>query len=402
MGKRSKCKSKQSAKQERALHLKNVEVFEETILSFYEKIEDLGTSRRRERIELSVKRIQVTLSIEESYAFINRYQFYKDELSEVCSVLLLDQIRRRNYIQALNAYNIMLKYPLTKECRSYIKPFSNLILLWTIGKTADEKEIFERKKRLDKITQDAIGIIGRPEARSSLQVLFLLGVLMELSQQRLFEEVEYLSLAMLKNVGHNNESKNSTWVTIAQTSLVFSIIDEIRSILLEDCRKEEDIRRKIRSKFEMIDSRPHCRPHSPTEHLALSLLCFYAFVCIPTKSNKKRADECIQSLEKYIALKSKNSHKLLCYTCNEEDTVDHEGLVCQACRVVSYCCKDHQRLNYLHHELTGTRGLGHKQLCPLFKAYRRKRDNADTSKEGHLERKFQRACKRFLRGTLQE
>ena len=109
----------------------------------------------------------------------------------------------------------------------------------------------------------------------------------------------------------------------------------------------------------------------------------------------------MESLEKHIAFKSEDSHNLLCHTCSDEYTPDHQGLVCQGCRVVSYCCKEHQRLNYLHHEVTGTRGLGHKQLCPVFKAYRRKKDNRDTSKQGHLDRKFQRACKRFLRGTIQ-
>ena len=68
------------------------------------------------------------------------------------------------------------------------------------------------------------------------------------------------------------------------------------------------------------------------------------------------------------------------------DTSDHESLVCQGCRVLSHCCRNHQRLNYIHFEVTGTRGLGHKHLCLVFKAYRRKkvdtrkRDNTDTSK----------------------
>ena len=105
-------------------------------------------------------------------------------------------------------------------------------------------------------------------------------------------------------------------------------------------------------------------------------------------------------MEKYIALRTKDS-KYVCHICNNEDTPDHEGLVCQGFRVISYCCRDHQRLNYLHHEVTGTRGLGHKQLCPVFKEYRRKRDNVDNSKQGHLDRNFQRACMRSLRGTLE-
>ena len=139
-------------------------------------------------------------------------------------------------------------------------------------------------------------------------------------------------------------------------------------------------------------------------YLAYTLLDFYTLIYKKKQhsleSAKASAETCIDSLEKYISVRSTYSRNV-CYTCNEKDTLDHESLVCQGCRVVSYCCKYHQRINFLHHEEMGSRGLGHKQLCPVFKAYRRKRDNTDTSKEGHLERKFQRACKRFLRGTLE-
>ena len=66
-----------------------------------------------------------------------------------------------------------------------------------------------------------------------------------------------------------------------------------------------------------------------------------------------------------------------------------------------FCCKECQRLNYLHHEDAGIRGMGHKHLCPVFKAYAKRKKNTDASKHDHLERKFRRACTRFLIGTLQ-
>ena len=79
----------------------------------------------------------------------------------------------------------------------------------------------------------------------------------------------------------------------------------------------------------------------------------------------------------------------------------HSLKVCQDCRAVSFCCRNCQRLNYLHHEDTGTKGLGHKYLCPVFKAYHKRKNNTDDSKKDSLDRKFRRACKRFLIGTLQ-
>ncbi|GFH49748.1 predicted protein [Chaetoceros tenuissimus] len=133
--------------------------------------------------------------------------------------------------------------------------------------------------------------------------------------------------------------------------------------------------------------------------LAASLHSFYRFFCDKEEFPPDKLNEAIKMMGIYINHKS-SKQNMICYTCNDEDTKDHEVFVCQGCRVACYCCKDHQRLNYLHHEDTGTRGLGHKNLCPVYKTFRKMRDNTDGSKDDHLERKFQRACKRFFLSTI--
>ena len=140
-----------------------------------------------------------------------------------------------------------------------------------------------------------------------------------------------------------------------------------------------------------------------TGYLAAFLHKSYLFSCnqeelSPDKVNEVK-DHCTKVMEVYLNYKN-SSLNMICYTCNDEDTKDHEVFVCQGCRVACYCCKDHQRLNYLHHKYTGTRGLEHKHLCPVYKAFRKKRDNTDGSKDGHLERKFQRACMIFFLNTF--
>lgn len=64
----------------------------------------------------------------------------------------------------------MMNYPLTKDFRSRIKPFPNLLLLWT----RTERESVERKRTIAKIaTQDAFDIIRRPGGyRSFLACLY--------------------------------------------------------------------------------------------------------------------------------------------------------------------------------------------------------------------------------------
>ena len=78
MGKSSKSKGKKFAKQECSMHLKNVEVWEKNMSAIDEKFDStLGglptNGKKRERIGLLEEQLQLTLNIEESFAFINRY-----------------------------------------------------------------------------------------------------------------------------------------------------------------------------------------------------------------------------------------------------------------------------------------------------------------------------------------
>lgn len=385
MGKSSKSKSRKTAKQERAKHFINVELYEKTLSTFMEKFYNTSLGRH-ERIELLMRQIQLTLKVEESYAFINRHRVYREKLTGLCPLLLFDLIRSKNYLQASIFYNDMMKYSFAIDLQSELKPFSNLFLLWIEGDNVDKEE--ERQDAFDNITQDFIDIIRRPGAKRTSQFLFLQEALIELTRcsDRRFATVEYLSLLMLQNFSGEFEFTNQ-WKAIDRTFLVYSFIDRLRFSKVDD------------QAFLSIVRKIQLLPY--TAYLANSILDFYSFFYRKEEQSSESAteSECIKSLEMHVALKSEILH---CHTCREEDTPNHESFVCQGCRVVSYCCKDHQRYSYFHHEETGTRGLGHKYLCPVFKAYRKKKENTDISKQGDLERKFQRACKRFLRGTFQE
>lgn len=62
----------------------------------------------------------------------------------------------------------MMKYPLTDQFRSSIKPISNLLLLWTEGENVSRKKIIATIT-----TQDAIDTIRRPGDIDLLQLVFV-------------------------------------------------------------------------------------------------------------------------------------------------------------------------------------------------------------------------------------
>ena len=151
-------------------------------------------------------------------------------------------------------------------------------------------------------------------------------------------------------------------------------------------------------------------------HLALSLILFYMKVGLymsvlrdtvlndiisdqPSNAMLESLKFALEPLQEYLAIKTDRS-TWKCCLCEEKKSSENELLICQGCRVVSYCCIDCQRSNYLYSEQTRTRGLGHKHLCPVFKAFRKIENNEDASKNDLLERKFQRACYRFFMSTL--
>ena len=56
-----------------------------------------------------------------------------------------------------------------------------------------------------------------------------------------------------------------------------------------------------------------------------------------------------------------------CYTCGQAVTRDDVQLVCSGCHVACYCSLDHQRMTWKKDTMYGMR-IGHKILCPLYKA----------------------------------
>ncbi|GFH49697.1 predicted protein [Chaetoceros tenuissimus] len=298
----------------------------------------------------------------------------------------------QNYTEALESVtNWLMKFPkIDSFDRKSVESWKDLILLRLDGFNND---------RIQRIIQNVVEIIGKDgdEINEDLgKTLFVTHALSELSRQQLFESVQYLSMQIRQKIKEVPQGSNYiNLVQLATMFFVYSTSEEFYHALGHD----DDVPLR-HGTMEKLFSRP--KPldlPSRTGYLAASLYNSYLFFCNQEEFPPDKLNEAIKMMEMYLNDKS-SSLNMICYTCDDEDTKDHEVFVCQGCRVVCYCCKGHQRLNYLHHENTGTRGLGHKHLCPVYKAFRKKRDNTDSSEDSHLERKFQRSCKRFFYSAL--
>ena len=191
---------------------------------------------------------------------------------------------------------------------------------------------------------------------------------------------------------------------------VFSLIDELRFDILDHGASKNESFELARHNCNVLLATPQQLSRADSKssevsydasfyaYLGSAILGYYATFYSRESSSLEVEKHCIEAMEKYLNFKS-NQFSYSCYTCHEVDA--DRLMLCKGCRAVKFCCKDCQRLNYVHHEETGIKGMGHKFLCPVFKAYHKRNKNIDDSKKDHLDRKFRRACKRFLIGTLQ-
>ena len=106
-------------------------------------------------------------------------------------------------------------------------------------------------------------------------------------------------------------------------------------------------------------------------------------------------------VEEYIKKQYEGTVTNLCLGCEQRTTSSGVGLVCSGCRVACYCCIDHQRSSWKKDLHSGV-GIGHKVLCPLFKAYHKyknaRKSRGKNSDEYHS--RFRRECEKFLSDGL--
>lgn len=86
-----------------------------------------------------------------------------------------------------------------------------------------------------------------------------------------------------------------------------------------------------------------------------------------------------------------------CKTCGQRATESEVKLVCSGCRAACYCSLEHQRMTWKKDFGLGVQ-IGHKQLCPVMKAYRKWNTAAlnGEDKAVRLRRRLDRECLYFL------
>ena len=122
------------------------------------------------------------------------------------------------------------------------------------------------------------------------------------------------------------------------------------------------------------------------------------------EQNFKEKDTAIFLVEEYIESNCEAEAMQICehcLGCMQKSSTSNPLLVCSGCRVACYCNLDHQRSSWKK-ELHWGVGIGHKILCPLYKAYRKyksaRKSLGKNSDEYHS--RFRRECEKFLSDGL--
>ncbi|GFH55274.1 predicted protein [Chaetoceros tenuissimus] len=373
MGKRSKSNKNKNT---RDLHLGRVKDTEKIFDDLLAGICG-GIGQERKAIELLLKNLSLLEERKLSYSILSKHAAFTKRLTEIHMHLVISQLNSQNYTEAFESWKVVSEYE-SSHLQKLLEPFKDLFLLRIKGEKKD--------KSAERLVRKTEQIIVGGKVHDPVNILFIGKVLLELSRLQMFEAVYHLSCLMMENEAIK---------TTGSMFLMFSCVDLLRYNGLDKDGYNHSLTKYALTLCEFPAK-------SIGEfHLSTSLIRFYAVIhgVEDEESTEHVKEKCIELMEKYIESQI-TKQSMMCYTCNTKSTPNCEVLICQGCRVASYCCKDHQRLNFLFNNKTGTRGLGHKHLCPVFKAHRKKKENIDSSKQGHLNRKFERACMRFFLSTL--
>ena len=120
-----------------------------------------------------------------------------------------------------------------------------------------------------------------------------------------------------------------------------------------------------------------------------------------TEQNVKELHTAIFLVGNYIKAQYEDTVMYHCLGCEQKSTPSNSFLVCSGCRVACFCCIDHQRSSWKK-ELHWGVGIGHKILCPLYKAYH-KCKNAEENRRENIDEyysRFRRECEKFLSDGL--
>ncbi|GFH61547.1 predicted protein [Chaetoceros tenuissimus] len=389
MGRKSKTRKQINKGKQRLAYLTDLD---HTYHEFSLKLDNLAPTKWVERRLLIEEQIQMFERSKELYLAQNCLKFYWGRMSTLHSRLFSVFVQSQKYLAALELCLKFEQFPPKAINKSLIELHIDLFLL-RLDKSRHYLHT-EVIMKVIKILNEAGTESDIEERFISSQNAYILNCLFELSRFQMYEAVKVLTNKMLVTdlrIERNLPTERGV------IFFLFSGIDELRFDILDHGANNNKLFELTREDCKAMLS---CDPMQYGEvFLADAILGYYATFYEKFSSLDADVEEyCIKAMEMYITFK-RNQFSDSCCTCHE---VGKERLMlCQGCRSVKFCCKDCQRLNYLHQEETGTKGMGHKYLCPVFKAYQKRNKNTDDSKKDHLDRKFRRACKRFLIGTLE-
>ncbi|GFH61381.1 predicted protein [Chaetoceros tenuissimus] len=360
MGKQSKDQRK-GCKEERGKRLKKFDILNSTILSLQDRDDELHKERRlREAKTVVLKQLNLIQSHKEDLMKISKNTWYKRVIFRCFNMLMILELRCKEHENAYNWYLQAVEVngpndPLLKGFAFY----SDLALLRLKGR--------EHSKQTFQVVEEVIRKHKNMTAKSVQSFVELVAV-------------EY---RRLKKYGYAQRVIDTLWESPYKKGLM---VRERLSIL---CSGIEDLRFGDHSYDEIFKGvcnfsglifsvLPLLQEEQDIDPYTLSTGCLIASI-----------------IQFFFSYYDKNLQRRL-----EKESItitkNQVTLVCKDCRAANYCSIKCQRDSFIWHEDIGCKHLGHKSFCPLLKAYRKYRNNQEADKEGHLERKFERASKRFL------
>lgn len=132
------------------------------------------------------------------------------------------------------------------------------------------------------------------------------------------------------------------------------------------------------------------------------LLAQWTYLHHHGSTEQSLTDTAIDLVGKYITSQQVElSAMMRCIECRQKSTTSDPLLICSGCRAVCYCCIDHQRSSWKKELDTGV-GIGHKLLCPLYKALRKAKFAYEGNKDNRDEyvARFRNECESFLSDSL--
>lgn len=392
MGKKTKRITRRAAKEKNErerLHV--VERQKELRNNYYNSVERCLYSKSVEEVEESLRFLKSKENLFMGASNDSRSQFEFLLFLEYSNLMLFEYQKRYNFCRVVEIFNDLFKSKdgarllSRRDQYEYMKSLRDLALIETESSQCECVNITQFLLR--ELQQDeSQRVLSNPEELyKEVQGAFCAAKKYEVAID-LHKKI--LALPNVKNPFDTNILLVTTYIER------YRVKHDQRS-KREDYLLIRDLLQYIRSAYPV----PYFNREYSVNDFGLAL-AQWNYVCQKLGGDQASSHEYKQAIifhvEQFIAKMWKM--KDFCSTCYQAHTKCEVPFVCSSCHVVCYCSLDHQRKSWKKGAARGM-CIGHKALCPVFKAYRKWKvslGNDCNHEQQRMRMRFERQCVHFL------